>query len=739
MISNKRKWALMLMLTGLVAVYAQGPNGTETYYKSASNKKGAALKTALCNIIKVTSQDVESYDGLTEAYENTDRMTNGYIRDRYSKISKFTSINTGSNKYEGGMCNKEHSFPKSWFGGKVKPMYSDIVHVVPSDALVNNRRGNLPFGENNGDTFKSALYEAGDEGGYSKVGKCTVSGFSGDCFEPNDEWKGDFARIYFYMITCYENYVTGWVDTCPMFKSNATAYQPFSDWAFNMLMRWAAEDPVSDIEIARQAGIEKTQGNRNPFVDYPGLEQYIWGSRVNETFYYDNYDGSVVNYVAAPVLTATADATGESSTVTMTTTTDGATIYYTTDGTTPTTQSTRYTTPVVITAATTFMAIAVKDGNQSSVTTQTVTVGGSTPVNPTGDNIYVKVTSNNQLESGCRYLLVYEESATAGQAYNGFTSKQGTPGAVAIDNATIDLTNDANGIIPLTLEQLASGKWTITDGDGYFALTSKSNALNKATDASDANAQWTITATTITNASYTGYTLQYNTSAKMFRCYTGGQKAVVLYKEVVTETPETIDVEIGDTSYATLYYGEKNLIVPGDIEAYTYYISEEGRLEESYVYGPNEIIPAGTGVVLQSLTGAGTFTFTVTDQSGDEDPDNQLRGSDVDERTSGGSYYYMLSLDAQKTPGSVGFYWGAEGGASFVNQAHRAYLPVNAVGDAKPCYLFEDNTTGIRPALNSSPRKGSSTAVYDLQGRRVTEGQNGSSLYIRDGKKIAIK
>ena len=270
----------MLLLMSMSVAFSQAPNGTEDYYKSANGKSGAALKTALHNVIKLGEKDVTDYKQLEGAYEETDRMPNGYFRDRYSNITKFTTLNSGSNAKEGGMCNKEHSFPKSWFGGKVKPMYSDIVHVVPSDAFVNNKRSNLPFGENRGESYKSS-------GGYSKVGACTVSGFSGDCFEPNDEWKGDFARIYFYMVTCYEDKMSNW--SCPMFRSSYSSYQPFADWAFNMLMRWAAEDPVSEIEVARQAGIDAAQGNRNPFVDFPSLAEYIWGDSIDYAF---SLDGS---------------------------------------------------------------------------------------------------------------------------------------------------------------------------------------------------------------------------------------------------------------------------------------------------------------------------------------------------------------------------------------------------------------------------------------------------------------
>jgi hypothetical protein len=110
-------------------------------------------------------------------------------------------------------------------------------------------------------------------------------------FEPNNEYKGDLARIYFYMVTCYEPVAGTW--TSDMFDAESEdGYQPFAQWAFDMLMRWAKEDPVSQKEIDRNEAIYQLQGNRNPFVDYPGLEDYIWGSKKEVAF---NYGGDTPN------------------------------------------------------------------------------------------------------------------------------------------------------------------------------------------------------------------------------------------------------------------------------------------------------------------------------------------------------------------------------------------------------------------------------------------------------------
>lgn len=284
MTNMKRELLFLVALLTVTLAWAQGPNGSGTYYKNANGQKGAALKTALFNII--SDHDQIGYDGLWKAYETSDVDANGKIIDRYSNITHYDPRNDRAGNYQGeGDCyNREHSFPKSWFGGKVNPMYCDIVHVVPADGYVNNRRGNEPFGETTGDVYKSA-------NGYSKFGKSTSAGYSGNVFEPADEWKGDFARIYLYMATCYENRILSW-SACPIVSSSGTKTSPYVKWEMDVLLKWSKQDPVDAREIARNNAVQKLQGNRNPFVDYPGLEDYIWGSKQDVAFSYDNYDGT---------------------------------------------------------------------------------------------------------------------------------------------------------------------------------------------------------------------------------------------------------------------------------------------------------------------------------------------------------------------------------------------------------------------------------------------------------------
>lgn len=286
----KRIFTLNTLLVIVAQALAQGPNGTGAYYQTADGKSGRELKTAMAEIIN--PHEVLGYSDLWEAFKSTDAREDGRVWDMYSNITNYVFVNKGTNyNVEGDCYNREHSMPKSWFNDKY-PMYTDLVHLIPADGYVNGRRSNYPFGETEGERFKS-INE------FSKLGKSTVSGYDGTVFEPNDEYKGDFARIYFYMATCYEDNISSWTiieekgnqayvhtEEHDVFAGNA--YPAYTGWTLDMLMRWADEDPVSQKEIDRNNAVYELQGNRNPYVDYPGLEEYVWGDKQSVAFSYDN-------------------------------------------------------------------------------------------------------------------------------------------------------------------------------------------------------------------------------------------------------------------------------------------------------------------------------------------------------------------------------------------------------------------------------------------------------------------
>lgn len=272
---------LPFLLTALVSVYASVLQAQsvdlKTYYAKANNKKAAELKTALYGII--TNHTNVGYDGLLDAYKTTDRRADGYLRDWYSNATNYVIGGPAENKSykkEGDAYNREHTVPQSWFGN-TSLMKSDLVQVVPTDGYINNMRSNHPLGENKGENFTS-------KNGYSKVGACTVSGYSGTCFEPNDEIKGDMARIYFYVLACYENAHPNWNGGTASQFFDGKKYPGLKDWAMKMLLRWAKQDPVDDVERARNEAVYKLQKNRNPFVDFPSLSEFVWGDSISYAF-----------------------------------------------------------------------------------------------------------------------------------------------------------------------------------------------------------------------------------------------------------------------------------------------------------------------------------------------------------------------------------------------------------------------------------------------------------------------
>ena len=256
---------LLLVVFSFSICNAQIPSG---YYNTATGT-GATLKTALYNIIK--GHTVRTYANLWSDFQITDIKSNGKVWDMYSDVPggtppyEFTFITKQCGNYsaEGDCYNREHSFPKSWFNDST-PMYTDLFHIVPADGKVNGMRGNDPFGKVNLPSWTS-------QNG-SKVGPNVYPGYTGNVFEPLDSFKGDFARNYFYMVTRYENLLSGWVSD----MIDNTTYPAFSLWAKNMLLEWNTLDPVSAKEINRNNAVYAIQHNRNPFIDHPEYANAIW-------------------------------------------------------------------------------------------------------------------------------------------------------------------------------------------------------------------------------------------------------------------------------------------------------------------------------------------------------------------------------------------------------------------------------------------------------------------------------
>ena len=263
---KKKLHLLLFMLAAIVSMttMAAVPNG---YYNNAKNKSDQALMSALHSIIKGHTK--RTYTQLWTDFKKTD-CNGSTIIDRYS-TTQFTYSTDQCGSYSGvGDCyNREHSVPNSWWGGSSSDTaYTDLHHMFPVDGWVNSQRGNNPFGDCANGTPK----------GTGKLGSCTFSGYSGTVFEVADEYKGDFARVYFYFATRYMTRISNYTSAQGSVVFTSNSYKCLTSWAINQLLEWHRNDPVSALEIARNDSVYGIQKNRNPFVDNPELVEYIWGN-----------------------------------------------------------------------------------------------------------------------------------------------------------------------------------------------------------------------------------------------------------------------------------------------------------------------------------------------------------------------------------------------------------------------------------------------------------------------------
>lgn len=262
-------WTLAIVAAVLPAIpsLAQIPNG---YYSSLKGKKGAELKTAIYNIIK-DAKVLEYGSGKGHTwwgFWDTDRDERGYFIDRYSAEKEW--VKSTSQGAVGAGMNIEHSFPKSWWGGAKSQAYKDLYNLMPCESRINSTKSNYPMG----------TVVNGDRGnGWTKVGK----GNDGNWYwEPANPWKGDFARGYMYMATTYQNY--NWSGDKAHQILQQGAYPTLQPWAYQLFIQWAKGDKPDSLEIKRNEDVYKIQGNRNPYVDFPNLMEYVWGDSINNAF-----------------------------------------------------------------------------------------------------------------------------------------------------------------------------------------------------------------------------------------------------------------------------------------------------------------------------------------------------------------------------------------------------------------------------------------------------------------------
>lgn len=510
---------LLLLMTGAARAIDKA-----TYYKKADGQKAAALKTALYGI--VGNPNTKSYSALWTYYYQTDRMSNNQVVDRYSNETRYFSGDNG-NAVSG--MNKEHGIPQSWWGGGTTGIGSDLHHVMPSDTEANSRKSNYGMGVVTSQSWTN---------GSIKVGKGTA-GNNGtvQLWEPADKWKGDFARIYFYIVTSYEE--RSLVQKEGANSMHANTYPKLQPWAYELYMKWSKEDPVDDLERQRNETVYSIQGNRNPFIDYEGLEQYIWGDHKDQPFSTTNYENPYGSG-SSTLITPEASFALESKTLDvgntfqqqLTTNSNGEVTY---KSSAPDVASVDARTGLVTAlaegVATITATVAATNVYRSATASYTVMVNraGVTPP-PSDGTTYVKVTQRLNDWTGT-YLIVCEEEDVAMDG--GLTEYDQAENSIHVDiigQNEITVT-DATKAAEFYVMKMSNGKYSILGHGGkYMGAVSEKNTV----DSSDSPIATTLSVTDgeafITTES--GYTLRFNAQKgqKRFRFYKSGQTAVALYR-----------------------------------------------------------------------------------------------------------------------------------------------------------------------------------------------------------------
>lgn len=275
------KTTIALFLLALVShAFAAGES---TYYPSAfiqkissAALKDDALKTEINTVLTSThlknktgndtlgceSGTANCYEHLVLGYDGARKVLFGKIHLEQNNGSYFIKdvychkTFSGSDVRPGGIPNHaqincEHTWPQSKFSHAYPSdmQKSDLNHLFPTDSKANSIRGNYDFADVSQDN--GSLGKTCD---VSKSGSSSAGG-SDDLFEPPTEHKGNVARALFYFSVRYKIQI------------------PASEE--QVLRRWNDLDPVDDAERDRNEQVYKAQNNRNPFIDFPQLANYI--------------------------------------------------------------------------------------------------------------------------------------------------------------------------------------------------------------------------------------------------------------------------------------------------------------------------------------------------------------------------------------------------------------------------------------------------------------------------------
>ena len=256
------------------------------YYAEIDGKQDTALRTALATILNADSVKEFKYgSGRNKTWHifyYTDRNeADNSVVDMYSNNVRYFDTTNLFASVKG--CDIEHTLPNSWWGGKAgnATAYTDIHLLVPADFSANRSKSNMPPGYVGGKPkFDNGVMRNGIP---ATVGSIAYPKALSKVFEPSDAYKGDFARMYFYTATRYESTaVAKDIKDAVLALDTASGKFDFLPWLVQVLLEWHRLDPVSNKEMVRNNTVFEWQRNRNPYIDFPELVEYIWGNKKGE-------------------------------------------------------------------------------------------------------------------------------------------------------------------------------------------------------------------------------------------------------------------------------------------------------------------------------------------------------------------------------------------------------------------------------------------------------------------------
>lgn len=239
-----------------------------------SGKCGKELKSAIADYYRPTqiTTSVTGSNGAWSVFYKADASSEGYILNRYSA----TSVKIPDDNVSPAEGMTVDGVVHSSYWGEGSP-YSDTVkydlhNLLPCDIIVPQQKRDYPIGLVSDTLYTNGVWAMG-------IGE--ISDMETNFFSPPKGYEGDFARIVMYMATLYP--IDWWYGRATTIFSDNN-YPTLNTYARNILLQWHDSDPVDDIERNRNEVISSIQGNRNPFVDYPELADYIWGDKSQEPY-----------------------------------------------------------------------------------------------------------------------------------------------------------------------------------------------------------------------------------------------------------------------------------------------------------------------------------------------------------------------------------------------------------------------------------------------------------------------